>query len=41
VGVGSDDVWVPQDARVFCLLVETPEGDVVNADLVPEGWKPP
>lgn len=41
VGIASGELAAPQGERVFCLLAETPEGDVVNADLVPDGWQLP
>ena len=41
VGIASGELAAPQGERVFCLLAETPDGDVVNADLVPDGRQPP
>lgn len=41
VGIASGELYVPQGERVFCMLAETPEGEVVNGDLVPDGWQSP
>lgn len=41
VGIASGELYAPQGERVFCMLAETPEGEVVNGDLVPDGWQAP
>lgn len=41
VGIASGELYVPKGERVFCMLAESPEGDVVNGDLVPDGWQLP
>lgn len=41
VGIASGELYAPQGERVFCMLAETSEGEVVNGDLVPDGWQSP